>query len=346
MSRLPIIFTIVTILIFFGALNNSTAQYERKVVFEEFSEVWCGPCASLAPSISNWLGKHPEYIPIVYTSYFISGGSQVNNNKIDYDARNAFYSVPFYPYARINAELAPNASYPGYPTNLSAVDAIIDTMAKSTPVKTDVVFTNNGATGHISITLNSDEALDDKTLFVMLVEDHHEYEKQPNGMTNYHHIFRDMVNGPNGETFSVDAGGTLTFEYDYQLQGDINYDLSAIAIVQDASTKYIYQSESVFQPSPSSVEDDSDLNSKIIVGPNPFIDNLYISLNSDEEEITEIVLFDMMGECVSTPSVNANSQSLTIEGKDKSGNQLPNGVYLLKVITNKSVYTKKIMLYK
>ena len=44
-----LIFTIVICISVLITLQTAYSEYERKVVFEEFSEVWCGPCASVAP---------------------------------------------------------------------------------------------------------------------------------------------------------------------------------------------------------------------------------------------------------------------------------------------------------
>ena len=158
---------LVLVLILFNSfvfLNNANAQYKRNIIFEEFSEVWCGPCAALAPILAVWLENHPDYNAITYYSYFMVNGKRMNSPS-EYQFRKSFYSVPFYPFAVINSVKAPNTAYPGYPTDTSKINFIIDTMATISPVKIDMDFTNNGKTGNVSLTITSSEKLENKNLY-------------------------------------------------------------------------------------------------------------------------------------------------------------------------------------
>jgi len=219
--------------------ENLYSQNKRNVVFEEFSEVWCGPCASLSPMLKVWLENHPDYIPIHYYSYFSINGQQKQYDINGYTARKNFYNVPFYPYARINAELAPNQAYPGYPTDTTKINQIIDTMTKTSPIKIDIQFNNQGKSGTVKVEVYSDDELTNKQLFVMIVEKQHTYAKQANGMTNFHHIMRQTLPS-SGEKFSISKGETKSFEYSYLIADDLNFDLYAVALVQDINTKYIF----------------------------------------------------------------------------------------------------------
>lgn len=324
---------------------NLYSQYERNVVFEEFTEVWCGPCATTEPAIIAWLNENPDYISIFYVSYFNINGQKKYHANAEYTVRKNFHKVPFYPFATINAEKVPNTNYPGFPTNVSKFKEIIDTMTKTTPVKIVIDFTNNGATGNVKVDITSDVALVNKNMYVMLVEKHHEFERQPNGMTNYHNIMRKMLPNGNGEQFSISAGETLTFEYDYSLTDDINYDMYATVLVQDNNTKYIYQAETMFKADPTSVIDNNDSANDITIIPNPVSSNINLKLNSDDEFINTIEIFNSVGYKVNTINIE-NRNELRIGSKDFSGKPLSNGVYYLKIQTNKSVSTKKIIILR
>jgi hypothetical protein len=321
------------------------AQYKRNIIFEEFSEVWCGPCASLAPMLSVWLDNHPDYIPIIYYSYFTDNGKKVTSPS-EYNERKKFYSVPFYPYARINAVNAPNEQYPGFPTDTSRINSIIDTMSKTTPVKVVIDFTNAGAVGNIKVAVTSDLALENKFIYVILVEKHHTYEKQSNGQSEFHHIMRKILTPPGGEKLTIKAGETLNFEYHYSLDAGINKDLYATAIVQDTSTKYIYQAESVFKSPSTSVYEDNEQQNILSVFPNPVSDKIGIKLNSDKEIISKIELFDLLGNKINSVNVSNQINNFSLPGSDIYGNDLPDGIYFLKVRTEKSLFVRKFVVSK
>ncbi|MEI6091238.1 MAG: T9SS type A sorting domain-containing protein [bacterium] len=341
-KRAVIRIALLSVLIAVIANVNLYSQYKRNVVFEEFTEVWCPSCAYVAPILLKWLDNHPDYIPITYYSHFSVNGVADSNATVEYKIRSNFYAVPFYPYAKINAVNAPNISYPGFPTDTTAMNSIIDTMTTTTPVKVVIDFTNNGATGNVKVDLTSDVDLNNKYMYVFIVEKYHKYAPQSNGLSEFHHIMRQII-PKNGEKFSIKAGETLHYEYDYAIPGNLNYDLYASVIVQDNSTKYIYQSESVFKPAPNSVnEDNSDNN--ITIAPNPVSENIDILLNSSASNITRIDIYDIMGNKLNSIDLQNTQNKISLVPTDNNGNNLPDGVYYIKVQTATSVYYKKFII--
>jgi len=326
--------------------NALLAQYSRKVVFEEFSEVWCGPCASVTPMLTKWFENHPDYIPIIYYSYFFDDGKQVFNSKADYDQRNSFYSVPFFPYARINAELAPNTSWPGYPTDTNKINSMIDTMTTTTAVKVVIDFVNNGATGTVNVELTSDVELTNKYFYVFIVEKAHHYQRQSNGLEDFHFIFRDLLPSPDGQLFTINAGQTLNYSFDYSIADYINFDLFATVIVQDAGSKQIYQSESVFKPAPNSVTEAQNIENKLEIVPNPVSENLNIVLNSSNETIRQIDIYNSLGNNINSIEVNFEINKLSLSCFDAAGNGIPDGIYYLRVQTEKQVYSRKFVVIR
>lgn len=315
---------------------NLYSQYERKVVFEEFTEVWCGPCASLSPMLAVWLENHPDIIPIMYTSYFKVNGSTQYVSQADYNARNSLYSVPFYPYGRLNGDaLPPNSSYPGFPTDTSAMNGVIDTMTTETPVKIEIDFENNGSTGSVEVKITSDVDVENKRLFVIITEHHHTFEKQSNGMTDYHDIFRETLTASYGDVVNLTANEMKTFNFDYELPEDINYELNAIALLQSPTTKYIIQSEKVFSyPTSVNAEDKVELN----IFPNPVVDELSVNINSINENINEFIIYDLLGNEIMKQSVSGKANKITI-----STEGLNTGIYFINILTNKNRYVENII---
>lgn len=317
--------------------SEANAQYKRNVVFEEFSEVWCGSCAVLAPTLAKWIENHPDYIPIIYYSYFADDGGDFYNSPEDYQSRNSFYAVPFYPYARINSELAPHSTYPGFPTDTSGINNIIDTMSKTTPVKIVIDFVNNGTTGTVNVDVTSDEALTNQLLYVFLVEKEHTYQQQSNGLSEFHYLFRDLLTASDGESFSINSGETKHFSYDYSISEKLNFDLYATVLVQDKTTQHIYQSETLFKSKIVSVDEKGDSEGNVLILPNPVVDNFSVVLQKDNESIKLIEIYDAIGNRVNKIDVN-NINKLTLAGIDDNGNKLSNGIYYLKITTDKKQY--------
>ncbi len=328
--------------IFSFSFSELNAQYKRNIIFEEFSEVWCGPCAALAPMLTKWLENHPDYVGIHYYSYFVVDGKKVMTESEDYNYRSNLYSVPFYPYARINAVLAPNASYPGYPTDTNQINYIIDTMTKTTPVKVTVTHKSGDASGIVDVNIKSDIDLTNKNLFVILVEKHRTYAKQSNGQTEFHHIFRKTLSGSSGEVFSLKAGESKDFSYNYNFTSDYSGEMIATVIVQDIFTRYIYQAESTSIV--KSIENESINSSKLSIYPNPIIDVFNVEINSDDETITKIDLCDITGRVLNTIELDNSSNHLTLNRSEFSNKTIPSGTYFVKVYTNSNLYQSKIMI--
>lgn len=320
------------------------AEYPRKFVFEEFSEVWCGPCAFVSPMISQWLEDHPNCIPVYYYSYFQIGSNKEYYSFDDYKARKTFYQVPFFPFAVINAEKAPNLDYPGFPTDTFAISAMADTMSVTSPLKMTVDFTNNQNTGNVKVTVTSDVDLENKTLFIMLVEKHHTYQQQANGLTEFHYVMRKMLPDGDGQAFSIKADSTNVYSIDYTMDYDINYDLYATALIQDPETHYIYQAESVFQETVSSVENTRNSQNDILISPNPVSDFIEISLPNNNDILKVIEIYDLSGNKVNSFSLNNQEiKSLSFKCLDKNNNRLTSGFYIVKAITAKNIFQSKFL---
>ena len=84
----------------------------------------------------------------------------------------------------------------------------------------------------------------------------------------------------------------------------------------------------------------SDIKENIQVYPNPFSDKLYIKVQAETYSIVNINLEDLSGRMVrpqQTEYISAGNHELLIS------NELPSGIYLLKILVNDSVKVKKIV---
>lgn len=91
---------------------------------------------------------------------------------------------------------------------------------------------------------------------------------------------------------------------------------------------------------------------KISLYPNPFAEDLYISIeimdNSLNNDLT-VVIYDAMGRVVKDfgrSSIMGENMNLNWNGKDRYGNDLPDGIYFIQVKFGKETYLLKVVRMK
>jgi hypothetical protein len=103
---------------------------------------------------------------------------------------------------------------------------------------------------------------------------------------------------------------------------------------------YMYTNELATPNGIGSIDKD---NSKLSIYPNPMSESSLISIESDENTNGQISLVDMNGRLVYEFSANLNKGENSFRLHNSELN-LPNGLYVLKVITSTSTMEKRIMM--
>ena len=83
--------------------------------------------------------------------------------------------------------------------------------------------------------------------------------------------------------------------------------------------------------------------------PNPFNPATQISFDLTEHSATEVTVWNLLGQKVSTlfaGDLSAGHHTVTFDGHDANGSLLPSGVYIYRVESGRNVSTKKMMLLK
>lgn len=88
--------------------------------------------------------------------------------------------------------------------------------------------------------------------------------------------------------------------------------------------------------------DKQKLTESIKTYPNPFTTQIQIELPSNEE-VLELKIYNISGQCVKTFEVEANQYAFFWDGTDDNGNQLKDGIYLIKAVYQNNVITTKVM---
>ena len=119
---------------------------------------------------------------------------------------------------------------------------------------------------------------------------------------------------------------------------------SADTIFKDLD--YIVDSAYVYVDTVSSVGVNTiDLdNGRISVYPNPFSEYIYINLELDSRSLVNIQLFDMLGNAVSLIENNIFEKRDHLFMYNRTKDQLPSGIYLLRLQVNSNAYFRKIVI--
>ena len=83
--------------------------------------------------------------------------------------------------------------------------------------------------------------------------------------------------------------------------------------------------------------------------PNPFNPATQISFDLTEQSATEVTVWNLLGQKVSTlfaGDLSAGHHTVTFDGHNTNGSLLPSGVYIYRVESGRNVSTKKMMLLK
>jgi hypothetical protein len=82
------------------------------------------------------------------------------------------------------------------------------------------------------------------------------------------------------------------------------------------------------------------------ISPNPFNDQTRISFSLDQDSKANLVVYNLQGQIIKTLAAQdfkSGSHEITWEGKDNSGNEVSNGIYLLKLETERGVDFRKLV---
>ena len=110
--------TIVLALLLGG--STAFAQATRLVLFEEFTQASCGPCASQNPAFNTLLsGNTTKAISIKYQTSWPGVDPMNAANPTDVATRVSYYGVNGVPWTAMDGDTATGSAYAGAPANVT-----------------------------------------------------------------------------------------------------------------------------------------------------------------------------------------------------------------------------------
>ncbi|MEI2672889.1 MAG: Omp28-related outer membrane protein [Chitinophagaceae bacterium] len=241
-----LLFSLVTI----GLLQVSFGQYQRTVLFEEFTQASCGPCASQNPGFNALLDENSDKtLAIKYQVWWPGFDPMYLQNEPDVDFRVGYYSVSGVPDATMDGVHIANdcAAYVGAPACVSQDD--IDAAAAITsPFLINVTHSFNAeyttVNVHVEVTAGADVAGTLK-LQVAVTEKEILFDTPPgsNGETEFYGVMKKLLPSATGTTTGAFYGGeTKSFDLSWDMSNIYNLNnIQIVAFMQDDATKKVLQ---------------------------------------------------------------------------------------------------------
>ena len=169
----------------------------------------------------------------------------------------------------------------------------------------------------------------------------------PAALMHYDHVGRAIIDTPFGTPQSlpleIASGSVITYNYTYTIPANWRYDkLHIVGFLVDMTTKEILNANNVIS---SFVGVNTPIFEKsVAVYPNPFGEYTNITFNLDKSSQVGVEVIDIMGKTVYTIRERDFS-----EGQNNirvASNDLPNGMYILKLTIGNQVITRKISVIK
>lgn len=217
------------------------------VLFEEWTNASCAPCASNNPTIDAFVqANFNTLVPIKYHVWWPGNTDPMYlHNVPENTARTEYYGVSGVPHVIMGGVTTP--VYP-YTTPGSLQDAYDIQMSKATPLEVSVTDTpvgNDSIRTDITLTIHSPLLYGQYYLRVMAVERWIHYASPPgnNGEMDFYDVFRKAYPNITGTLLPL-TPGTYDYTFTYPIDAAwVDSMIYSVAFVQDDVSKKIWGSD-------------------------------------------------------------------------------------------------------
>ncbi len=221
-----------------------SAQHQRRVLIEEFTNASCPPCAAANPAFNATIEANMQYLtPIKYQTNWPGYDPMNVQTQTDVAPRVTYYAVSGVPNGRQNGKLE---IFPLSQMTAASIQTAYNTL---TPVTMTLTHALNATMDSvlINVSVTSDAALSGTLkLRVAVIEEDVIFDAPPgsNGEADFYQIMRKMLpNSAGTTTGNFTAGETKSYSFAWKLAYfyDINQ-MSVAAFLQNDATKEVFQS--------------------------------------------------------------------------------------------------------
>ncbi len=315
--KMKITATVLLLLTLFFSLKIS-AQTQRMMLVEEFTNVGCVPCAMQNPAFDALLAANADRVAVVkyHPNWPSTTDPMYPLDSVGNEARTAYYNVSSVPAAIVDGN-----RYFSVPSGLS--QSIIDQLlAIPSPFEMKMRFKADSVYNRLVVSVEGKSlsaSMGDVRLFVALIEKEIHYETAPgsNDEVDFYHVLHQFVTEPTGFALGeMESGQQFAFDFDSDLALNQPLDnFSALAWIQNYNTKEVYQACKC-DVLPTLVDETTWADFEVY--PNP-TDGL-VNIISNGQNVS---LFNVWGQCVFE---STGENSLRFDMK-----RYGSGVYVVKI---------------
>ena len=340
-----ILLAFLAIIIFTGTAD---AQAPRKVLFEEATSAFCGPCGASNPIFDGWLALntadaqaikyHPNFGP---DPMYLANPTQ-NTERVNYCGINA--------YPTVNADgIIFDCCWPF--TAACFTNTMNTRLGVSTPMLitvTDQRIAGDSNRATVVINLSANLPAGNYKLRVMAIESRVHYNSPPgsNGETDFMQVFRWAYPNTTGVSAPTTAG-TFTYTYTYKILSNwVDTAIYTVAFVQnDVNKEVINSGKGSYPMGITGNNQQTPLDYRLGQNyPNPFNPVTVIQFDLPQRGYTSLKVYDVLGNLVYTlvnGELNAGIYNYEFDGSD-----LASGVYVYKLESGSYTSSKRMVLVK
>jgi hypothetical protein len=329
-----LLFPSIALLLAAASLGGQTPA-KRYVFIEHFTNTKCSICASRNPAFYNLINQaqytddihhvsiHPS-VPYNTCAFYLANPTENN-------AWAATYGIQGTPRIAINGSLQPGA------TQLLTAANLQNYLPLTSPLAVEVSEDGPASERSVSIQVKTVAPLPaggNYKLYVALVEKTVAAPPPPNNGEQVHYdVFRKML--VNGVSITpAGTGQSLPFYYEYIVNANWDDDqVYALAFVRNTDTGEVLNSGTRFDATTSS--SGAPAPQSVRIAPNPVTQKAFVALEDDQAQSVEI--FASSGQRV---SLSFDNQGNTLQISTAT---LARGIYFLKIMGEKGVYTGKFV---
>jgi hypothetical protein len=328
---------------------TASAQSQRKVLVEEFTQASCGPCAAANPSFNALLSNNAgKCVSIKYQTSWPGVDPMNAQYPAAVSARVSYYSCSSVPYAVMDGDAVTGASYTGAPGNLTTAKINAEyAIPASFDMWVSHYLTNDLDSIYITADVSCTQNFSGTSyvrMHLVLVEKQINFASAPgsNGETDFYMVCRRMFPSQTGTSLPLawNVGDDTTITMKVAVPSYI-YDIDQLAVVgflQDNGTKDVLQA--AYSISPVGVNDYAVDPVNIQLFPNPA--NTVVKLNFNLEQANEVSIniYSIHGELVLTQK--RGLYGIGLQQMEINTEMLANGLYSLEMIAGEQRSSAKL----
>lgn len=233
---------IVSLLMLFSL--KISAQNERILLFECFTNTSCGPCAQQNPALDALINANSDRVAAIkyHMNWPGANDPMYLHNTADNNARRSVYSVSSVPHTVVDG-----IRYANVPSGLTQ-NAVNNWLNIESPFEMRLSYEVDEAANIITVHVlgRASQAVPGSVkLYVGVIEREIHYTSAPgsNGERDFYSVMKKLLPSSSGISIGdVEAGSYFAYTFSWNLANVYNNDqLDAIAWLQNSNTKEVYQ---------------------------------------------------------------------------------------------------------